>query len=188
MALYATVVTTLGIWALAAIALGLGLGAGLALPRGRKLVVRALVGRERHPIGWAWVTAVIAAAGSLYLSDVAHLVPCELCWYQRTAMYPLVFVLGVGLIGRDPGVWRFALPLSVAGLLVAAYHVTIQWQPTLDIEMCAEGVPCTARYVAVFGFVSIPTMASGAFLLITAVMFLLRALEREGATEYGAEA
>lgn len=188
MGLYATVVTTLGIWALAAIVLGLSLGAGLALRGGRKLVAGVLVGRERHPIGWACVVAVIATAGSLYLSDVAGLAPCDLCWYQRIAMYPLVFVLGVGLIRGDLGVWRFALPLSVVGLLVAAYHVTIQWQPTLDIEMCAQGVPCTARYVAVFGFVSIPTMAGAAFLLITTVMILLRALERERAAEDGAEA
>ena len=185
MGLYATIVTTLGIWALAAIALGLGLGAGLALPGGRKRILSVLVGRERHPIVWAWAVTVIATAGSLYLSDVAHLVPCALCWHQRIAMYPLVLVLGVGLIRSDPGVWRFAVPLSVVGLLVSAYHVTIQWQPALDIEMCTGGAPCTARYVAIFGFVSIPAMAGAAFLLITAVMFLLQVLERGAPREDG---
>ena len=85
--------------------------------------------------------------------------------------------------------WRFAVPLSVAGLFVSVYHVIIQWQPALDIEVCTGGAPCTARYVAVFGFVSIPTMAGAAFLLITVMMFLLRMLEvgalREGGPSAG---
>ena len=37
----------------------------------------------------AAAVAVVATAGSLYLSEVAHFVPCKLCWYQRIAMYPL---------------------------------------------------------------------------------------------------
>ncbi len=126
-------------------------------------------------------------SGSLYLSEIAHLIPCSLCWYQRIAMYPLVFVLGVGLLRSDPGVWRFATPLSVGGLLIAAYHVTIQWKPTLDIELCTTGAPCTGRYLSVFGFISIPTMAGDAFLLITALMFLLRLLEQEVGTARSAE-
>ncbi|HEY7762066.1 MAG TPA: disulfide bond formation protein B, partial [Actinomycetota bacterium] len=37
----------------------------------------------------AFLVALTATLGSLYLSEVAHFVPCELCWYQRIAMYPL---------------------------------------------------------------------------------------------------
>ena len=40
----------------------------------------------------AWLQAVIATTGSLYFSEVMHLSPCTLCWYQRLMMYPLVFV------------------------------------------------------------------------------------------------
>lgn len=183
MAYYATIVTTLGVWTLVAVLLALGLGAALALPRGREHLRSGLVGQERHPIGWAWGVSLVAMLGSLYLSEIAHLVPCSLCWYQRIAMYPLVFVLGAGLFRRDPGVWRFAIPLSVVGLFIAAYHVAIQWKPTLDIELCATGAPCTGRYLAVFGFISIPTMAGAAFLLINVLMFLLRLLEQEAGTE-----
>jgi disulfide bond formation protein DsbB len=86
----------------------------------------------------------------------------------------------VGILRRDAGVWRYALPLAAVGLLIAAYHVTIQWMPSLDVGACSVGAPCSGRYVAVFGFISIPTMAGAAFLLIIALMLLLRALEREG--------
>ena len=53
----------------------------------------------------------------------------------------------------------------------------IQWQPTLEVGTCASGAPCTGRYLAVFGFISIPTMAASVFLAVSALMLLLRALE-----------
>lgn len=30
----------------------------------------------------AWLVALIATGGSLYFSEVAGFIPCELCWYQ----------------------------------------------------------------------------------------------------------
>lgn len=179
MAFYATIVQTLGILALVAVALAAALGLALAVPDSRARLGDALAGQVRHPIGWAWTVSLIAMLGSLYLSEIAHFQPCLLCWYQRIAMYPLVFVLGVGMLRGDAGVWRFAIPLPVVGFLIAAYHVTIQWRPTLDVGTCTTGAPCTGRYVAVFGFISIPTMAGAAFLLVAALMLLVRALETE---------
>jgi disulfide bond formation protein DsbB len=183
MAYYATIVTTLGALALVAVALALTLVVGLGLAGTRDRLIAALLGQERHPIGWAWAIAAIAMAGSLYLSEIANLVPCSFCWYQRIAMYPLVLVLGVGLLRGDTGVWRYGLPLAAVGLLIATYHVTIQWMPSLDVGACTSGVPCSGRYLAVFGFISIPTMAGAAFLLLIALMLLLRALERAAARE-----
>jgi disulfide bond formation protein DsbB len=181
-AYYATIVTTLGILSLVAVALALGLFVALAVPAGREGLQGALGGFERHAIGWAWGVALIAMLGSLYLSEIMHFLPCLFCWYQRIAMYPLVFVLGVGLWRSESAVWRYAIPLPVIGLLIAAYHVVIQWRPTLDVGTCAVGAPCTGRYVAVFGFISIPTMAGAAFLLITALLLLVRTLEQSGDT------
>jgi len=178
LALYAPIVTALGFLAIAAVALALGLGGTLVSSAGRDWWVRTLGGLERHPIGWAWAVATVAAVGSLYLSEIAHLVPCSLCWYQRIAMYPLVFVLGVGVLRGDASVWRYVLPIAGVGLAIAIYHVTIQWQPSLDVGACTSGAPCTGRYLAVFGFISIPTMAGAAFLLIISLMLGLRTLER----------
>jgi len=179
-AYYATVVSTLGVLALVAVALAFGLGTALSLSSGRERLRGALAGQEQHVIGWTWGVSLIAMSGSLYLSEIASLLPCSLCWYQRIAMYPLVLVLGVGALRGDPGVWRFAIPLPVIGLVIAAYHVTIQWMPSLDVGTCTTGAPCTGRYLAVFGFISIPTMALAAFLLITSLLMLVRTLEREG--------
>ncbi len=92
-------------------------------------------------------------------------------------MYPLVVLLASAAIRRDIGVWRYGLPLSVIGLAISIYHVTIQWKPTLDIGTCATGAPCTGRYLSVFGFISIPTMAGSVFFALSALMLLLRQLD-----------
>ncbi|HSR40730.1 MAG TPA: disulfide bond formation protein B [Longimicrobiales bacterium] len=178
MRLYATIVQTLGILALVALVSGAALLLALAVPSGRAALRRRLVGLERHVLGWAWAVALIAMSGSLYLSDVVGLVPCLLCWYQRIAMYPLVLVLGVGVVRNEPAAWRYGLPLPLVGFVIAAYHVALQLQPSLDVVSCSSGAPCTARYLAVFGFVSIPWMAGAAFLLITALLLTLRTLGR----------
>jgi disulfide bond formation protein DsbB len=174
---YSTVVTTLGFFAIVVFTGGLALLMSVALGGSRSGLVSALGGQEQHPLTWAWLLALVASTSSLYLSEIVGLVPCSLCWYQRIAMYPLVVVLGVAMFRRDVGVWRYGLPLSVIGLVIAVYHVTIQWQPTLDVGTCATGAPCTGRYLAVFGFISIPTMAGSVFLAVTALMLLLRKLE-----------
>ncbi len=48
------------------------------------------------------VVAGVATAGSLYFSEVLGLVLCDLCWYQRILMYPLVVVLGVAAWENRP--------------------------------------------------------------------------------------
>jgi disulfide bond formation protein DsbB len=180
MALYSALTTTLGVLAVAAVVLAMLLGGTLLVPAGRERLVAVFAGQERHPIAWASAVALLATSGSLYFSEVAHLIPCSLCWYQRIAMYPLVLVLGVGAWRGDPGVWRYAAPLAVIGLLIASYHVTIEWMPALDVGACGVGPPCTARYFAVFGFISIATMSASAFLLVLALLALLGTLERAG--------
>lgn len=163
----------LGILTLAAFVVGGGLLAAMAIPGIRRTLARELVGGERVLLGAATLVAALATAGSLYFSGVVGFVPCLLCWYQRIAMYPLVPILGIAAVQRDGRVGRYALPLSMAGLLVAAYHVTIQLQPSLDVVTCSAEAPCTARYLAVFGFISIPVMASAAFLLISGLVLAL---------------
>jgi len=99
---------------------------------------------------------------------VADFTPCRLCWYQRIAMYPLVVVLGVRALrpagSRD---LRLAgLLLVGAGLLVNAWHVTIETWPSLDSGACDPVVPCTLRWVEGLGFFTIPRLATVAFALI----------------------
>ncbi len=176
MTLYPAIVQLLGGASLAGAAAALALILALVPSSGRRWLRASLAGHQRHVIGWAWTMALAATAGSLYFSEIVGFVPCPFCWYQRFAMYPLVLVLGVGLARADAGIWRFALPLPVIGFAIAAYHVALQFRPTLDLVPCSGGVPCSGRYVAVFGFVSIPVMSGAAFLMIGALLLLIRQL------------
>src|SRR5450759_3941559 len=73
----------------------------------------------------AWLTATLATLGALFMSEVMALAPCVLCWYQRIFMFPLVVILALGLFPFDPKVVRYALPLGVIGLAVAAFHLLL---------------------------------------------------------------
>lgn len=176
-ALYVSITTTLAVLALAAVGLSVAFGASLLVPGGG-LARRAFGSNPVQPMAWAWIAATVATGGSLYFSEVMHFAPCSLCWYQRIAMYPLVVLLGIACVRRDAEIWRYVLPLASVGLLIAAYHVTIQWQPTLDAGVCSGGVPCTARYLTVFGFITIPGLAGSVFLLTVVMMLVVRSLTR----------
>jgi disulfide bond formation protein DsbB len=123
-----------------------------------------------------WLIAGVATLGSLFFSEVMGFAPCVLCWYQRICIYPLVLIFGVGLFSFDRGVIKYSLPLAIAGWLVALYH-TLLYQGAIpkSIQPCSEGVPCTEKYIELFGFLSIPFMSLLAF---TAIIALLSILQR----------
>ncbi len=125
--------------------------------------------------------ALAATLGSLYYSEVAGFIPCTLCWYQRILMYPLVFIITVGLILRDEYLPRYVLPLSTLGITVSSYHYLTQWGFFAESAACRVGVPCSGRYVNYLGFITIPFMALVAFVLITLIMFLVWLAFRPGA-------
>ena len=128
----------------------------------------------------AWVAALVATLGSLYLSEIAHYPPCTLCWLQRIAMYPLVVVLGISAIRDDRDVRWYALPLAGIGAGLAFYHALVQRVPSLQQSTsCSADAPCNVMWLREFGFVSIPVMALGAFLLI-AVLLLVGATASAG--------
>ena len=118
----------------------------------------------------AWFVALLATAGSLYFSEVAGFTPCTLCWYQRIAMYPLVVILAIGAARRERAAAWYGGALAGIGALIAAYHVALEWIPSLDSGACDASTPCTLVWFRVFGFISLPTLALTAFLLILTLL------------------
>ncbi len=131
----------------------------------------------------AWVVAVVATLGSLYYSEVANFEPCELCWYQRIGMYPMVVILGVAALRRDGSVARFVLPIVGVGAVIAAYHYVIQRFPDVGSGGCDPSVPCSLTWVWRFHYISIPMMALSGFVLIAVLVGLSRAADRSDARE-----
>ena len=80
--------------------------------------------------GWmllftVWILVTIATLGSLFFSEVMGVPICTLCWYQRVAMYPLVLILGIGLLPYDRKVLRYAAGFAAVGWLIALFHVLL---------------------------------------------------------------
>jgi disulfide bond formation protein DsbB len=126
------------------------------------------------------VIAVVATAGSLYLSEGAHFVPCRLCWYQRIGMYPLSVLLTLAAIRRDRRVWPYPLALASGALLISIYHVLLEHFPSLETGACDLNNPCSIVWVRHFGFVTIPYMAASGFAAIAVLMCIAAPRQTKG--------
>jgi disulfide bond formation protein DsbB len=121
--------------------------------------------------------AVAATVGSLYYSEVAGFAPCALCWYRRITLYPLVVILLVGAVTRDRLVARYALPLTVAGAILALYNYFVQLFPAIEVA-CSTDASCSTIDVEAFGWLTLPLMSLVGFAAITAGVFYGRAYRR----------
>lgn len=114
----------------------------------------------------AALVAAGATAASLWFSEGAGLPPCELCWYQRIAMYPLVVVCGLAGLRRSATGRITAVILAAGGLVVSTWHTVIQLWPDLRSGACDPANPCSVRWVEGLGVFTIPRMAAAWFALI----------------------
>ena len=125
------------------------------------------------PLFLAWLLALVATAGALFLGEVMGKTPCVLCWYQRIAMFPLVLVLGMGLFTADPRSARYALLLAGVGWGIAAYHLMIFWGVVSEgLVPCGQGSSCADADVQVAGVVPIPLLSLAAFTGIGVLLWL----------------
>ncbi len=125
----------------------------------------------------AFLVALAATLGSLFYSQVAGYPPCDLCWYQRIAMYPLVVLLAMSLMKKDRSVLDYGLALLIIGALLSLYHNYLYYgrSALAACTISGSGVSCLAQYVTEFNYVTIPIMALSAFLLM---IFLLSVARR----------
>jgi disulfide bond formation protein DsbB len=137
--------------------------------------------------GWLWgyelwaafVVAALATGGSLFYSEVARYVPCELCWYQRLLMYPLsIFLLLMAIWGADRAA-RYIIALPIVGAGVSIYHMLIGYGAISEPKACSAVIPggCGINWIAGrdFGYLLIPTLALTAFLLLIGFLVLASA-------------
>ena len=54
-----------------------------------------------NSVVFSWAIATLATIGSLFYSEVSGFIPCTFCWYERIAMYPLVLILGIGILKKN---------------------------------------------------------------------------------------
>lgn len=120
----------------------------------------------------AWLNVTVAVAGSMFFSEVLNFPPCNLCWYQRMCMFPLVIILGIGIYKNIKQSIIFAAPFAALGWLISVYHNLLYYkfiQPT--ITPCSTGISCTEKQLEIFGFVTIPLLSLLAF-TVTSILLI----------------
>ena len=121
----------------------------------------------------AFLVTGIATAGSLFFSEVADFIPCELCWFQRYAMYPLAGLTFLAALFNAHWAARWLLPVPVVGAAISVYHLLVENRVVEQTEACLVSAPggCATKWIDEFGYMTIPTLALTAFAL--AFSFLL---------------
>jgi disulfide bond formation protein DsbB len=142
---------------------------GFAAPLG--VARRVLWGYE---LWVAFLVAAIATGGSLFLSDIAHFVPCELCWFQRICMYPLSITLLIAAVRNDARIGLTLLPLPLVGAGISVYHLLVENRVVDQTTACQISAPggCATKWIDEFGYVTIPTLALTAFLLVVVLLVM----------------
>lgn len=154
---------------------------------------------------WVWIgifaVALAATLGSLYFSTFgdpikqimsgslfalgAGLTPCELCWFARILMYPLVFISYIGIAKKDRHFTDYMLPFVILGIPLEMYHYAIQKLPIHSIFGCSLENPCNALQVNYLGFITIPLLALTAFVLLAVLigvnMYINKRLDKQHA-------
>jgi disulfide bond formation protein DsbB len=99
------------------------------------------------------------------------MLPCQLCWYQRIFMFPLVLVLGVACWSEDRRGAVYALPLALGGAAMAGYHTLLvaglipkAWIP------CSAGVSCADQKIEILNGIAIPRLSLAAFVAIALLL------------------
>jgi len=127
------------------------------------------------PLFTAWLIALLASLAVLFVGEVMGQAPCNLCWFQRAFMFPLAIVLGVAALRTDAAVWRYALPLAIAGVLVAGFHSLLYLGVIPErITPCSQGVSCTSADMTILGGLPLPVLALAAFCAIAVLLLITR--------------
>jgi disulfide bond formation protein DsbB len=143
----------------------------------------------RGPLAWlrdilwgyelwaAFLVAAVATGGSLFFSEIAGFIPCELCWFQRICMYPLSIITLLAALRNDFRVARYLLPLPLVGACISVYHILIENGVVQQSTSCLVSAPggCATEWINEFGYITIPTLALTSFLLLLGLLALAAA-------------
>ena len=129
--------------------------------------------RDDLPLMTAFLIALTATLGTLFIGEVLGQMPCTLCWYQRIAMFPLVPILGL-LLWRGEGMGSvYCLPFALTGLVLAGWHSGLYagWIPQAIAPCTNDGPSCIDQAQTILAF-PIPYLSLIAFAAILVCLLL----------------
>lgn len=121
----------------------------------------------------AFLVALAATLGALFIGEVLGQMPCTLCWYQRIAMFPLVPLFALSS-WRDDGMGRlYGLPFALAGLALAVWHSGLYagWIGQEIAPCTKDGPSCTGQQQTILDL-PIPYLSLVAFAAILVCLIL----------------
>lgn len=121
----------------------------------------------------AFLIALVATLGALFIGEVLGQMPCTLCWYQRIAMFPLVPILGLALWRGDNLGRAYALPLALVGFALSVWHSGLYagLLPAPIVPCTENGPSCTGEAQMILGL-PIPYLSAAAFAAILVCLLL----------------
>ena len=132
----------------------------------------------------AFVVSAIGTGGSLFFSEIAGFVPCELCWYQRICMYPLSIITLLAAL-RATSDRPLPAPLPIVGACISVYHLLVENGVVGQSSACLVSAPggCATKWIDEFGYMTIPTLALTGFVLL--IELLVSRLSARARPSYG---
>ena len=122
---------------------------------------------RKNTLYTAWVVSLFGLLLSLFVGEILGVEPCNLCWYQRIALFPLTIILGIAAYKDDAEIVPYALPLASIGAAVALYQTIGQKLPYLfGSATCGYSEACAAPVFSLLGFITFPLLSAAGFALI----------------------
>lgn len=113
---------------------------------------------------FGFLVTFAAMIGSLLYSYYLGVAACDLCWFGRIFIYPLVFIFGLAWLRGDDivksGLVDYILLISGIGLLISLYHHYLQMGYDL-LAPCSTApfaVDCATPTFIEYGFITFPFM------------------------------
>ena len=128
---------------------------------------------SKYYLYFGFLITSAATVGSLFLSEVLKLPPCDLCWFQRAFIYPQMVIFGFALWKNDRSIFQYILPLSVIGLLIGTYHNLLQLNPTV-LPCTSSAVSCATKQIEMYGVDVIPVMSVLAYAMLVVLSLIAR--------------
>lgn len=122
----------------------------------------------RNALFFSLLLSLAGVFVSLFYSEIAGLVPCSLCWFQRVFLYPQVLIFGLARRKKDEKALDYGLTLSLFGAGFALYQIYLQIANQTSVLCSSIGAlaDCSQRSFLSFGYVDLPVMSLTAFLLL----------------------
>jgi len=149
----------------------------ISFENARKLSKKILT--SKNALLAVFTISFFASSGSLFYSEIAGFVPCELCWFQRIFMYPQVILYGIAMYKKKTDIFEYSFWLVALGIIISAYQNYLIYAAAKSTSCGISGASCATKFVIGLGYVTIPMMALTAFVLIGTIILLYKFTPKE---------